>query len=239
MKKVWIIARREVESYFSSLAAYVLLVLFLGFTGFFTWLRGNGDIFFRKQADLEVFFAIAMWTLFFFIPAVTMRMLAEERRSGTIEMLLTKKVQTWQLVLGKFLATMIIVAAALVLTLIYYFSVSRLGNIDHGATISGYIGLLLLSAAYAGIGIFASSISKNQIVAFLIAISIGILFQFIAGILASDATGAVGELLAYLDINHHYQNIQRGVLDTRDVLYFLSVAAMGLLWADYFIERKK
>ena len=162
MNPVWVIAKRELNSYFDSLIAYIILIAFLGFSGFFTWLYG-GDVFFRKQADMNVFFGIARWTLFFFIPAITMRQLAEEKKAGTIELLLTKAVTDRQVVLGKFLSCFLMVALALVFTLPYYISIAQLGNIDHGATISGYIALLLLSGAYISIGLFASSITNNQI----------------------------------------------------------------------------
>ena len=168
MRPIWIIAKRELSEFFDSLIAYILLFAFLGFTGFFTWLSGNGDIFFRKQADLSVFFSVASLTLFFFIPAITMKMLAEERKSGTIELLLTKPVTDWQLVAGKFLAALLMVIIALLFTIPYYYTVSTLGNFDHGASISGYIGLIFMSAAYIAIGLFASSITKNQIASFIL-----------------------------------------------------------------------
>src|SRR5215213_7357954 len=134
MKNVWIIAKREVAAFFDSLIAYVIIVVFLGLSGFFTWLFGN-NVFFVNQADLGMFFSIAYWTLFFFIPAITMRTLAEELKSGTFEMLSTKGVSDWQIVTGKFLACLILVGIALACTLPYYFTVNRLGSIDHGAVI--------------------------------------------------------------------------------------------------------
>ena len=178
MNPIWIIAKRELNSFFDSLVAYIMLIAFLGFSGFFTWLFG-GDIFFVKEASLQVFFGVAFWTLFIFIPAITMRQLAEERKTGTIEMLLTKSVNNRQMVLGKWLACFLLVAIALLFTLPYYFTVASLGEIDHGATISGYLALLLMSAMYVSIGIFASSLTNNQIVAFLLALMIGIFFHFL------------------------------------------------------------
>ncbi|MBN2519551.1 MAG: ABC transporter permease, partial [Bacteroidales bacterium] len=161
MDKIWIITKRELRSFFDSLMAYIMIVLFLGFSGFFTWLYGS-DVFFVGQASLQAFFGIAYWTLFFFIPALTMRLIAEENRVGTLELILTKPVSDWQFVVGKFLATLILILIALVLTLPYYFTVWSIGPIDHGAVWSGYLGLLLMSAAYISIGIFASSITNNQ-----------------------------------------------------------------------------
>src|ERR1051325_4026029 len=190
MNKIWIIAGRELHSFFDSLMAYIMLVAFLGFSGFFTWLYGS-DIFLRNQADLQVFFSIAYWTLFFFIPAITMRMFAEENKSGTIELLLTKAVTDWQIIFGKFLACLILIGVALLLTLPYYITVWKLGPIDHGAVWTGYIGLLLMSATYISIGLFTSSITNNQIVAFLLAIFIGIFFHIIFDVLANSFAGTI------------------------------------------------
>src|SRR5215207_8417732 len=137
MHTIWIIAKREIASFFDSLIAYVIIVVFLGLSGFFTWLFGN-NIFYQGQADLGMFFSIAYWSLFFFIPAITMRMLSEELRSGTFEMLSTKAVSDRQIVAGKFLACFVLVAIILACTLPYYFTVNSLGSVDHGAVIGGY-----------------------------------------------------------------------------------------------------
>src|SRR5215213_11989189 len=132
MKNIWIIAKREIASFFDSLIAYVIIIIFLGFSGFFTWLFGN-NVFYQGQADLGIFFSISYWTLFFFIPAITMRTLAEELRSGTFEMLSTKAVSDWQIVSGKFLACLILVGIALACTLPYYVTVNAIGPIDNRA----------------------------------------------------------------------------------------------------------
>lgn len=238
MHPVWVIAKRELNSFFDSLVAYIVLIAFLGFSGFFTWLSGSGDIFMRRQADLAVFFSVARWTLFFFIPALTMRMLAEERRSGTLELLLTKAVSNRQVVLGKFVACLLMVGIALLFTLPYYFTVSQLGDMDHGATLAGYFGLLLMSAAYIAIGLFASSITNNQIVAFLLALFIGIFFHFLFDVLAAGATGFWGELFSTLSMSRHVDSITRGVLDSKDLVYFLSLTAFGLLLAELSISKR-
>jgi len=238
MNASWIIAKRELRSYFDSLVAYILLLTFLGFTGFFVWLSGNGDIFFRKQADLKVFFSIANWTLFFFIPAITMKLIAEEKRSGTIELMLTKAVSNWQLIWGKFLSAFVLVCIALVFTIPYYITVSGLGNFDHGANISGYLGLLLMSAAYIAIGIFASSLTNNQIVAFLLALIIGICFHFLFGVIAGTNSGVVAEIFDTLSLSSHFDSISRGVIDTKDVIYFLSITGIGLLLSEYIISKR-
>ena len=138
-----------------------MIIVFLALSGLFTWLYG-ADVFFVNQASLQSFFGIAFWTLFFFIPALTMKQIAEERKTGTIEMLLTKPISEWQLLWGKFLATLILIGIALVLTFPYYITVWKLGPIDHGAVWTGYLGLLFMSSAYISIGIFASTITNNQ-----------------------------------------------------------------------------
>ncbi len=238
MRNVITIANRELSSFFNSLMAYIMLILFLGFSGFFTWLYGS-DIFFVKQASLTAFFGIAYWTLFFFIPALTMRLLAEENRSGTIELLLTKPVSNWQVVLGKFTSTLVLIFIALALTIPYYITVSYLGNIDHGAVWSGYLGLLLISAVYISIGIFASSFSTNQIVGYLLALFIGIFFQIIFSLIASGSHGFIGELFNYLSMSVHFESISRGVIDSKDLIYFLSLIFLGLIGTEAVMEKKK
>jgi len=227
MRTIWIITKRELHSYFDSLIAYVMIVLFLGFSGFFTWIYGS-DIFLVGQASLRTFFGIAYWTLFFFIPALTMKSLAEEKRSGTLELLLTKPVSEWQLIWGKFLGSLLVISIALALTTPYLITLSGIGNIDMGASLMGYLGLLLMSAAYIGIGIFTSSISTNQIVAFLSALFVGLFFHIIFGVLAGNMSGSIGHLFSYLDLNTHFESIARGVLDTKDLIYFASIMFVGL-----------
>lgn len=235
---IFTIAKRELNSFFDSLTAYILLIAFLGFSGFFTWIYG-ADVFIRKEADLEVFFSIAKWTLFFFIPAITMKMIAEEKKTGTIEILLTKAVSPRQLVLGKYLACILLIIITLIFTLPYYFSVAKLGDIDHGATISGYIGLILMSSAYIAIGLFASSITNNQIVAFLLALLIGIVFHFILDVIGSGSRGLMGQILNDLSVSKHFDSISRGVIDTKDILFFLGLTALGLFLSEIFISKNK
>ncbi len=237
MNKIWILTKKELASYFDSLIAYVMIILFLGLSGFFTWLFGN-SIFLIGQADLQVFFAISYWTLFFFIPAITMRSLAEETRGGTIELLSTKAVSDWQIVLGKFLACFLLVAIALACTLPYYITVAHLGKIDHGATIGGYLGLLLFSAMYISIGIFSSSITNNQIVAFLLALFIGIFFHVLFDVISSQMTGILGDIFNYLSARTHFESISRGVVDSRDIIYFLSVIFVGLLMSETMLSKR-
>lgn len=238
MKGIWIIARRELNTFFNSLMAYILLIAFLGFSGFFTWISG-ADVFLGGQASMQSFFGIAYWTLFFFIPGLTMGLLAEETRSGTIELLLTKPVNDWQVVIGKFLSTLILICIALLFTLPYYITISTLGPLDHGSVWAGYLGLILMSAAYIAIGIFASSISKNQIVGFLLALLIGVFFHIIFGVLAANLSGFFGGMLNYLNLGTHFESISRGVIDTKDLVYFLSLISLALVGAEQVLARRR
>ena len=237
MRNIWIITKREVASFFDSLIAYVMIILFLGLSGFFTWMYGS-TIFLIGQADLQVFFSISYWSLFFFIPAITMRTLAEENRSGTIELLSTKAVTDWQIVTGKFLSSLILVGIALACTLPYYFTVSSLGNVDHGGIIGGYAGLLFLSAAYISIGIFASSITNNQIVAFLLALFIGLFFHILFDIMSASFTGALGGVFHYLSARTHFESLSRGVIDSRDLVYFLTIIFGGLILSQAMLSKR-
>lgn len=237
MQAIWVITKRELNSFFDSLIAYIMLVLFLGFSGFFTWLFGS-DVFLVGQANLQSFFSIAYWSLFFFIPALTMRLLAEENKTGTIELLLTKAVTDRQVVVGKFLSTLLLVAIALLFTLPYVITLANIGKIDVGAIACGYLGLLLMSAAYISIGLYASSITNNQIVAFLAALFIGLFFHIIFDALASNFTGWVGELFNTLSMSDHFDSISRGVVDTRDLIFFFSIITVGLLLSELSLTKR-
>lgn len=237
MRVVWKITQKELQTFFDSLIAYILLVVFLGLSGFFTWLYGT-DIFLIQQATMEPFFNIAYWTLFFFIPALTMGMLAEENNTGTIELILTKAVNDRQVVLGKFFACLLLILTALVLTLPYYITIWNLGPIDHGATWCGYLGLILMSMAYIGIGLFASSTTNNQIVGFLMALFISVFFHIIFDVLANNSTGTLGSIFGYLSLSTHYDAISRGVVDTTDVIYFLSLAFLGVISTEFVLTKR-
>ena len=237
MHSVWIISKRELNSFFDSLVSYIFIVVFLGISGFFTWLFGS-DIFFIGQATLQPFFSIAYFTLFFFIPALTMKMIAEEKRSGTIELLLTKAVSDWQVVLGKFFACLILICIALALTLPYYFTIWAIGPVDHGAVWCGYLGMILMSMTYIAIGLFASSITNNQIVAFLLALFIGVFFLIIFNVLASNFTGAIGQVLNFLSMSTHFDSVSRGIIDSRNLIYFFSITFLGLMLAESSLSKR-
>ncbi|MDX9880439.1 MAG: ABC transporter permease subunit [Prolixibacteraceae bacterium] len=237
MKQIWIITKRELQATFDSLMAYITLTVFLGLSGFFTWLYG-GDVFFVGQASLQTFFGIAYWTLFFFIPALTMKLIAEEKKTGTLEILLTKPVTDWQIIWGKFLATLLLIVIALALTFPYYITIWNIGPVDHGAVWTGYLGLILMSSAYISIGIFTSSVTNNQIVAFLLALMIGIFFHIIFGVLASGFSGTLGTIFNYLSLSTHYESIARGVVDSKDIIYFLSIIFLGLIGSEAVLAKR-
>jgi ABC-2 type transport system permease protein len=237
MNTIWILSKREFRSFFDSLIAYIMLVLFLGISGFFTWLFGT-DVFLVGQASLGAFFSIAYWTLFFFIPALTMRLLAEEIRSGTIELLLTRAVTDRQVIIGKFLSTFLLILVALVFTVPYVITVGSIGNLDLGAVISGYIGLLLMSASYISIGLWASSITRNQIVAYLLSLFIGLFFHLLFDMLSASFQGFMGQLFHTLSMRVHFDSISRGVLDSSDLIYFLSLIILGLFLAEVSLAKR-
>lgn len=237
MYLIWIINKRELGSFFNSLMAYIMIVLFLGFTGFFTWISG-ADIFLVGQASLRTFFSIAYWTLFFFIPALTMRLIAEEKKTGTIEMLLTKAVTDRQVLVGKFLATLILIMIALLFTLPYIITISKIGNLDAGATLCGYLALIMMSAAYTSIGLFSSSITNNQIVAFLSSLFIGLFFHIIFQVIAGGLTGFMGQLINSLSVTVHFESLSRGVVDSKDLIYFGSIIFLGLFFSEVALSKR-
>lgn len=238
MKHIWIICKREIKAFFDSLMAYIMIVVFLGLSGIFTWLLGGGDIFFVGQASLSSFFNVAFWTLFFFIPAITMRMMAEEERAGTMELLATKPISHFQIVAGKWLAAWLLVVISLALTLPYYITVANLGPIDHGATISGYIALLFVSGVYTSIGIFASSLTSNQIVAFIVSLFIAFFFQMLFTQMASILPDVLANIAQYLSLSQHYQTMSRGVIGISNLVYMISLILIGFLFSAISIKRR-
>jgi len=196
------------------------------------------DVFLVGQASLGAFFSIAYWTLFFFIPALTMRLLAEEIRSGTIELLLTRAIKDRQVVVGKFLSTFLLIAIALVFTLPYVITIGSIGNLDLGAVLCGYLGLIFMSAAYISLGLWASSITKNQIVAYLMSLFIGLFFHLFFGMLSSGLTGFAGQIFNSLSMREHFDSISRGVLDSGDLIYFFSLIILGLFLSEVSLAKR-
>ena len=237
MRSILVITRRELTSYFDSLIAYVVIILFLCLTGFFTWLWPN-NIFYVGQASLVEFFEWAYWFLFFLIPAITMHTIAEEKGNGTIELLSTKAINDWQIVTGKYLSSLLLLVVALICTLPYYISISRLGSVDHGAIIGGYVGLILYSSAFISTGIFASSLTNNQIIALLLALGIQAIFALVFWLLGMFLTGTPGSIFNFLSARGHFDSMSRGVFDSRDVLYFLALTFVGLLLSQANLAKR-
>lgn len=237
MRTVLLIARKELASFFDSLMAYLILVAFLGTSGFFTWWFGT-DVFMRGLADLSTFFNVAYWTLFFFTPAITMRTIADERRTGTLDLLLTKAVSDRQVVVGKYLACVALIALALLCTLPYWITLAFIGKVDHGAVACGYLALLCMSSAYLALGVFASSFTNNQIVAFLLGLFLCAVFHLLTLVSAGGSVGLVGEVLQFLSTGSHFDSMSRGVIDSRDLLFFVSLVVLGLSLAEVNLAKR-
>jgi ABC-2 type transport system permease protein len=168
-----------------------------------------------------------------------MRLLAEERKTGTIELLLTKAVSERQIVLGKFLSTLLLIMIAMAFTLPYVITISSIGNIDLGQIICGYVGLILMSSMYTSIGLYTSTTTTNQIVAFLLAILTGLFFHIIFGLLAQQFPGWLGQVFDYLNMSTHFESMSRGVLDTRDLTYFVSITIIGILLSGFSLTKRQ
>jgi ABC-2 type transport system permease protein len=235
------ILKKEINSFFASPIGYLVIAIFLLLNGLFLWLfKGEYNILDYGFADLSAFFLLAPWILMFLIPAVTMRSFSDEKKQGTLELLLTKPISHTNLVLGKFFGAFILILIALLPTLLYVFTVYALGNpvgnLDVGSTLGSYFGLLFLIASYTAIGIFTSTLSDNQIVAFISSVFICFLFYIgFEGI--ADFTS--NNFIEQLGMNAHYKSMSRGVLDTRDILYFLSVASFFLILTKLNINNEK
>lgn len=238
------VLRKEIHSFLNSTVAYLVIGVFLIATGLFTWVFPDSSILDYGYADLQTLFNIAPWIFLFLIPAITMRTFAEEKKSGTIELLLTKPLTDLQLIAGKYLACLSLSVLALLPTLLYYVSVYRLGNpvgnIDSAAVAGSYIGMLFLAGIFTAIGIFASAITENQIVAFIVAVFLCFLlysgFDSLAGI---DVWGTTSYIISQLGVSFHYSALSKGLIDSRDVLYFMSVAALFLLATKLVMESRK
>jgi ABC-2 type transport system permease protein len=234
---------REIKSFFGSPIGYLVIAIFLVLNGLFLWVfEGDFNILNSGFADLSPFFTLAPWILIFLIPAVTMRSFSDEKKQGTIELLFTKPLSIWEIVNGKFFGALLLIVLALLPTLIYVFVLYDLGspqgNIDMGSTMGSYFGLLFLIAGYTSIGIFTSTLSDNQIVAFIASVFLCFVFYFAFEGLASFA-GDLSGFVASLGMNYHFKSMSRGVLDTRDILYFVSVAFLFLSLTVYKLKTLK
>lgn len=238
-----VLVLKEVRGFLGSLIGQVVVVVFLLLTGLFLWVFPN-NILDTAYADLAPLFFIAPWVFLFLVPAVTMRSFSEERRTGTIELLLTKPLTEMQLVLAKYSAAVILIIFALLPTLVYWYSLSELampkGNLDTGGIIGSYIGLLLLACCFGAIGVFASAITENQVVAFMIAVFLCFFLYLGFDLIASfDAFGVLEGPIKSIGIQDHYASLSRGVVDLRDVLYFLGTITVFLLLTRTALQSRR
>ncbi len=238
------IFKKEIRSFLSSLIAYVVIIVFLLIVGLFTWVFADGNILAQGYASLDTLFFMAPWIFIFLISAITMRSFSEEINQGTFEILSTKPITDFQIILGKFLAAVCLVAFSVLPTLLYFYSVYQLGlpkgNIDMGATWGSYIGLILLGGCYASIGIFSSAATSNQIVAFVLGMFL--CFFFYVGfqqISNLSLFGGWDSFIQNLGIQYHYDSISRGVVDSRDLVYFGSLISFFLGLTYIVLDSRK
>lgn len=228
-----VIAARELRSSFNSPVAYVVIVVFLAIIGYFH----TSNLFLLNVASMRLTFEFAPLAFLFIIPAITMRLIAEEMKTGTLELLTTKPLRDAEIVFGKFIAAWALVGIALLPTVVYAVTIASLGSVDSGPVIGGYVGLLLMAAVYVSLGLLASSLTENQIVAFIL----GFLFCFVFFMLDKVLIylpGFLAGIVEYLGADFHYQNIARGVIDTRDLVYFASVTGFALYLSVLSLQRR-
>lgn len=237
--------RKELSSFFTSLTGYIVVIVFLLVNSLFMWVfPGSLNIIDSGYANMDTLFTLAPWVFLFLVPAVTMRMFSEEKKSGTIDLLLTRPISDINIVLAKFAAGLSIVLISLLPTMIYYISVWQLGdpvgNLDIGGTWGAYLGLVFLSAIYVVIGVFSSSLTENQIVSFLIAVTLSFVFYVGFDSLSElTSSGSLSYYIANLGINKHYNSISRGVIDSRDLVYFIAIITLFLLFTRTVLQSRK
>ena len=242
MHNIKAIMKRELGGYFTSPIAYVFLVIFLLLTGFFTYTIGN--FFERGEASLVSFFTWHPWLYLFLVPAVGMRLWSEERRLGTMELLLTMPITAWQAIVGKFLASWLFLALALLLTFPVMITVNLLGDPDNGVIVTGYVGSLLLAGSYLALSCMTSALTRNQVISFILSVVI-CLFLILAGytpvtdLLTRFANPVVVDVIAAFSVMTHFEGFQRGVLDMRDVLFFASVMFFALFTTGVIIRNQR
>jgi len=233
MQNVWPIFKKEMRAYFASPVAYIVITVFLLICGWFF----STSLFVVGQASLRNLFQIIPFVLTFFVPAITMRLVSEEKKSGTFELLSTMPVTDHGVILGKYLAALALLGIAIGCTLTYAFTVSGLGKIDAGVTLAGYIGLFLLGAGYVAIGVLASSLTENQIIAFIVSFLIIFALSLVDKVLMFVPV-KLASVFEYLSAEYHFNNIARGVLDTRDLVYYASLIVLGLYFSARALQRR-
>ncbi len=236
---------KEINTFFSSLIGYIVIGVFLLFMGLMLWVFPDYSLLEYKYASLDQLFELAPVIFMFLIPAITMRSFAEEKQTGTIELLVTRPLKDWQIVLGKYFACWLLVLFALLPTLLYYYTIHDLGapkgNLDAGAIIGSYLGLALLAGVFVAIGLLASSLTNNQIVAFLLAVFLCFVFYWGFDLISRLPIffGKTDDIVQMIGIDHHYASISRGVIDLRDIIYFFSLIGVFLMGAQVALESRK
>ncbi|RPI14328.1 MAG: ABC transporter [Ignavibacteriae bacterium] len=234
MKNIKTIYLKELKSYFNSPVAYIVIIVFLVIVG---WFFTNG-FFQSNYATLRSMFDMVPFVFLFFIPAITMRSFSEEKKQGTIELLLTKPVQDYELVVGKFLAALVLTLITLLPTVIYLVAVIYLGSVDPGPIIGGYLGLILMAAVYIGIGILASSLTENQVIAFIVSFVV-IFALFMMGKFLVQVSPTLVSAVEYISTDYHYTNISRGVIDSRNLIYYFSMIFLTIFLTKMSLESRK
>jgi ABC-2 type transport system permease protein len=228
------IFRKELRSFFNSPIAYIVIVVYLAILGWFF----VSNLFLNNMSTLRTVFEMTPFLLLFFAPAITMRLISEEKKSGTLELLFTKPIKEYEIVIGKFLAAWVLYFFTLLPTLCYYITVASIGTLDTGAVIGGYLGLLFVGAVFLGISVFGSSLTENQVVAFIVSLFIVFALFMLDKILFYLPT-QLAAILEYISVDYHFSNIARGVIDTRDLIYYLSMVGFSLLLATNVLQKRR
>jgi gliding motility-associated transport system permease protein len=234
MRNTLAIAKREFSSYFNSPIPFILVGLFVAIASYLFLTQ----LFVAQQADMRPFFELMPLLFCVLVPLLTMRLLAEEKREGTLELLLTMPISDWQLVIGKYLAVLGIIAVLLLVTVAVPLTVASVGPLDKGATFATYVGAFLMAGSYAAVGLMASSLTRNQIVAAILGVLLSLIL-FLVGMLVASVPPSIGVVVAAIGITPHFNNIARGVIDSRDVLYFLSLIFVCLLIAQTSLDSRR
>jgi ABC-2 type transport system permease protein len=234
MKNVWAVATRELRSYFLSPLAYVVIALFLVLAGYlFALILSNG-----REASLRGLVQNVSVLYLFIVPAISMRLLAEEQRTGTVELLLTNPVQEWEIVTGKFVASILLVLVMLGLTLLFPLFLFIFGNPDKGPIITGYVGVFLQAAAFLSIGLWASSLTQNQIVAAIVSFGL-LLILWLSDNLGQFLGGTVGQIVSYTSVINHFQSFPQGVIESKDVIYYLTLVIAGIVLSTLSLQSRR
>lgn len=241
---MWQVFTKEINTFLNSLIAYIIIFVFLTGIGLIIWVFPETSVFEYGYADLGVLFTFGPYVFMFLIPAITMRMFAEEKKAGTLEILFTHPLRDWQIILGKYLAGFALVFFSLLPTLVYYYTIYTMGNppgnIDTAGTVGSYVGLLLLGGVFTSVGILASALTENQVIAFIIAVFLCFFIFSGFGSLASLNTwGRHSNFIDQLGILHHYNSMSRGLIDSRNLVYFASVTAVMLLTTNLILGSRK